>query len=129
MEKVRQLLEAMKDEVPGFVACALVEKEEGLSVAEARQDPDFEIAITAAYSVELMRAQERSLQALGENEAEAEILGMTPRFYFFTRPVPGTTFYLHIILSRQKGTLGLLFAYLKKYSRMIADALAEWQAS
>jgi len=129
MEKVKDLLEAMKEEMPGFVAAALVEREEGLTVAEARHDPDYDIAITSAYSVELMRAQERALLALGEPESEAEILGITPRFYFFTAPLSGTSFYLHVVLTREKGTLGLLFAYLKKYSRLLSEALLQWQSA
>lgn len=129
MEKVKELLEAMRDEMPGFVASALVEREEGLTVAEARQDPDYDIAITSAYSVELMRAQERALAALGEPESDAEMLGITPRFYFFTAPINGTSFYLHVVLAKEKGTLGLLFAYLKKYNRLLSEALTQWQSA
>ncbi|MEO0140885.1 MAG: hypothetical protein ABIM88_04980 [candidate division WOR-3 bacterium] len=129
MEKVKELLDAMKEELPGFVASALVEREEGLTVAEAKRDPDYDIAITSAYSVELMRAQERSLLALGEPETDTEMLGITPRFYFFTAPIQGTSFYLHVVLTREKGTLGLLFAYLKKYSRLLSEALAQWQSA
>ncbi len=127
MEKVRELLEKMKEEVPGFVASAVVEFGEGLTVAEERAEPDFEVGITAAYSVEIMRAQQRSLQALGAEE-EAEVLGITPSYYFFNAQL-SENFCLHVVVSKEKGTLGLLLAYLKKYKRLLAEAIQEWQAA
>ena len=42
MEKITQILSQMASEMPGFVACAMVDKEEGLTIAEQKSDQNFE---------------------------------------------------------------------------------------
>mgnify|MGYP000082397412 CR=1 FL=1 len=68
---------------------------------------------------------ERMLQ---RGQEEAEVLGITPSYYFFNAQL-SENFCLHVVVSKEKGTLGLLLAYLKKYKRLLAEAIQEWQAA
>ncbi|NPA79979.1 MAG: hypothetical protein GXO29_02870 [Thermotogae bacterium] len=128
MERMQEILNKMSMEFPGFLAGAIVDKHEGLTIVESRKDEDFEISITAAYSVELVRAQKRSLEALGaEDEDPIEIFAFTKSYIFISKPLGDTPFYLHLVLKRSKAVLGLVFAFLKKYDRLLTEAARQWQ--
>jgi predicted regulator of Ras-like GTPase activity (Roadblock/LC7/MglB family) len=129
MEKLVNILASMSSEVQGFVAGAVVDKEEGLTIAEYKADPNFEVAITAAYSVELLRAQRRAMEAMGESEDKVEIFSFTPKYIFISKIINNTPFYMHIVLKREKAILGLVFAYIKKYENLLDKAIKEWQSS
>jgi len=129
MEKLVNILASMSSEVQGFVAGAVVDKEEGLTIAEYKVDPNFEVAITAAYSVELLRAQRRAMEAMGESEDKVEIFSFTSKYIFISKIINNTPFYMHIVLKREKTILGLVFAYIKKYENLLDKAIKEWQSS
>ena len=129
MEKLVNILASMSSEVQGFVAGAVVDKEEGLTIAEYKADPNFEVAITAAYSVELLRAQRRAMEAMGESEDKVEIFSFTSKYIFISKIINNTPFYMHIVLKREKAILGLVFAYIKKYENLLDKAIKEWQSS
>ncbi len=128
MEKMQDLLNKMSVEFPGFLAGAIVDRNEGLTIVESRVDEEFEVSISAAYSVELIRSQLRVLETLGaEGEDPVEILSFTKSYIFISTPLGDTPFYLHLVLRRSKAVLGLVFAFLKKYSRLLTEAAREWQ--
>jgi len=120
----------MATEFPGYIAGAIVDKHEGLTIVESRVDEEYEISITAAYSVELVRSQKRALESLGaEDEEPIEIFSFTRNYIFISKPLGDTPFYLHLVLRRSKAVLGLVFAFLKKYDRLLTEAAREWQES
>ncbi|MDT7904167.1 MAG: hypothetical protein RQ967_03025 [Candidatus Caldipriscus sp.] len=128
MEKLVNILASMSSEVQGFVAGAVVDKEEGLTIAEYKADQNFEVAITAAYSVELLRAQRRAMEAMGESEDKVEIFSFTSKYIFISKIINNTPFYMHIVLKRERAILGLVFAYIKKYENLLDKAIKEWQS-
>jgi len=129
MEKLMSILSSMSSEIQGFVAGAVVDKEEGLTIAEHKADPSFEVAISAAYSVELLRAQRRAMEAIGESEDKVDIFSFTPKYIFISRVIGNIPFYMHVVLKREKAILGLVFAYIKKYENLLDKAIKEWQSS
>ncbi len=127
MEKITQILTQLASEMPGFLACALVDKEEGLTIAEQKSEQDFEVSITAAYSVELLRAQKRALESINEQDESIEIFAFTKNYLFISKSVGDTPFYLHLVLKREKAVLGLVFAFLRRYVLLLEKAIEEWQ--
>ncbi|MEO0224725.1 MAG: hypothetical protein ABIL76_06510, partial [candidate division WOR-3 bacterium] len=67
MEKIQQILKNLSQELPGYVAGAIVEGEEGLTVVEERKVPDIDVQISAAYSVESLKFQERIVSSLSSS--------------------------------------------------------------
>ncbi len=129
MERLTEILTQMASEIPGFLAGALVDKEEGLTIAEQKSDLNFEISITAAYSVELLRAQKRAMETIGEKDEKVEIFAFTPKYIFISKAIGDTPFYIHIVLKREKAVLGLVFAFLKRYESLFEKAIKEWQTA
>ncbi len=129
MEKLMNILVSMSSEMQGFLAGAVVDKEEGLTIAEHKADPSFEVTITAAYSVELIRAQKRAMESIGEGDDRVEIFSFTSKYIFISKMIGDTPFYMHIVLKREKAVLGLVFAYIKKYENLLEKAIKEWQAA
>ena len=68
MEKIQQILKNLSQELPGYVAGAIVEGEEGLTVVEERKVPDIDVQISAAYSVESLKFQERIVSSLNSSD-------------------------------------------------------------
>ncbi len=128
MEKLKELLENLKNEVPGFLGGAIVEGKEGLTVVETRAAEDIDLQVSAAYSMEATRYQMRALEALS-SASLSTLIGISENHIVLTKPVSNGEFYLHLIVSREKATLGIVTAILSRYASLFEEAMKGWFAS
>ncbi len=125
MEKIKEVLKDMKENMPGFLAGAIVEGQEGLTVVEEKNVDDIDIQISAAYGVETARFQERAITSLGKDSLQ-NIITISRNYILLIKPVGDTGFFIHIIVSREKAALGILIAMLLKYETLLSEAIKEW---
>jgi predicted regulator of Ras-like GTPase activity (Roadblock/LC7/MglB family) len=126
MEKIQELLKNLSKEVPGFVAGAVVEGEEGLIVVEERGVPDVDVQISAAYSVEALKFQERIISSLSNSDKARVLVSISNSYLIITQPIVNYNFYLHIITNRDKTALGIVLAILGRYEGLINKVISEW---
>ena len=75
-----------------------------------------------------MRAQKRALETINEKENNIEIFAFTQKYMFISKSIGDTPFYLHVVLKREKAVLGLVFAFLRRYTFLFEKAIKEWQS-
>ncbi|MCS7244654.1 MAG: hypothetical protein N2504_00150 [candidate division WOR-3 bacterium] len=126
MDKIQEILYEMSKDIPGYVAGAVVENEEGLTIVEERNVPDIDIQISAAYSVEALKFQERVVSALNSNDKARAIISISGNYLIITQPIGSSNFCLHIITNREKSALGIILALLSKYEQILNKAVSEW---
>lgn len=126
MEKIQQILKNLSQELPGYVAGAIVEGEEGLTVVEERKVPDIDVQISAAYSVESLKFQERIVSSLNSSDKPKFILSISNNYLIITQPINNSNFYLHIITNREKSSLGIIIALLSRYEQILNKAISDW---
>ncbi|MEO0202383.1 MAG: hypothetical protein ABIL37_01505 [candidate division WOR-3 bacterium] len=126
MEKIQEALKKLSNEVPGYVAGAIVEGEEGLTIVEEKKVPDIDIQISAAYSVESMKFQERIIGSLHSSDKSRAIISISNSYIIITQPIGNNNFYLHIITNREKSALGIILALLSKYEAILDKVISEW---
>lgn len=126
MEKIQELLKSLSKEIPGYVAGAIVEGEEGLTVVEEKKVPDVDIQISAAYSVESIKFQDRVISALNNTDKSRAIISISNSYLIITQPIGNSNFYLHIITNREKSALGIILALLSRYEQVLNKVISEW---
>jgi len=128
MERFKALLEELKGEIPGFIGAAIVEGKEGLTVVETKAVEDIDLQVSAAYSMEATRYQMRALEALS-TASLSNLIAISDNHIVITKPVSDGDFYLHLIVSREKATLGIVTAILSRYAKLFEEAMKDWLAS
>ncbi len=128
MEKLKELLDNLKEDVPGFLGGAIVEGKEGLTVVESKAAEDVDIQVSAAYSMEAARYQMRAMEAISSTGLST-LIGLSEQHIVLTKPISDGEFYLHLIVSREKATLGIVTAMLARYASLFEEAMKGWFAS
>ncbi len=126
MERMHEILKNLSKEIPGYVAGAVVEGEEGLTILEDKNVPDIDIQVSAAYSVESLKFQERIISSLNNSDKARAVISISNSYIIITQPISNSDFYLHIITNRQKSSLGIILALLSRYEQVLNKAISEW---
>ncbi len=126
MERMQEILKSLAKEIPGYVAGAVVEGEEGLTVLEDRKVPDIDVQVSAAYSVESLKFQDRIISSLNNTDKARAIISISNSYIIITQPIATSNFYLHIITNREKSALGIILALLSRYEQVLNKAISEW---
>lgn len=102
-QQVKQALE-----IEGALAAALVDGDSGMMLASAGGNATFDLEIAAAGHTELLRAEQRTMRALGVRDTVQDILVALGQQYHLLRPLqsaPGIFFYL--ALDRERANLAM----------------------
>ena len=102
---VNQVKQAL--EIEGALAAALVDGDSGMMLASAG-DHSFDLEIAAAGHTELLRAELKTMRALGINDTVQDILVSLGQQYHILRPLrvaPSIFFYL--ALDRTRANLAM----------------------
>ena len=60
-----KFIQDMKTNVPGFIAVSVTEVRSGVSYGAESVDPSFDPNLASAYNLEVVKAKQNALQALG----------------------------------------------------------------
>jgi predicted regulator of Ras-like GTPase activity (Roadblock/LC7/MglB family) len=124
MSNLQKVLESFRGEVPEFVSTDIVNVDSGLSIGGGSIDPDFDASIAAASYAEVVKANRRALELLGQGMTSTEdILITTEKVYILIRPM-GNDYY-HVLAVGRRGNLGLARAIMKKYEPKLLAAVGD----
>ena len=122
ISSVNVLLEELTREIPDIIAAEVVSIDEGVSLVSTTNDPAFDPDIAAAYYAEVVKNHEKALEVLREGCKPEEVLVTTNEFYLIVRILPGTRFYVGLIMAK-KSNVGMARMVMKRYEKKFIETL------
>ena len=115
-------MEELEREVPDVVAAVVVSIDEGVPLVATADDPAFDVDIVAAYYAEVIKTNEKALEALQKGPRLEEVLVTTDAFSLVVRPLPGTRFYMGLVIA-QRGNVGMARTAMKRYEKRFLETV------
>lgn len=118
-DQVTTVIETIADEMPGFVAAALVDLESGMTLGLYSNRPDFDLSAASAYNSELVKQKQKVMVALGlAVELEDMIMTLTDQIHVI-KMVSDTSF-LYLAARREGSNLALIRNAIKNHAGELA---------
>ena len=117
-----KFIQDMKTNVPGFIAVSVTEVRSGVSYGAESVDPSFDPNLASAYNLEVVKAKQNALQALGlaSKEKIVDILiTLTGQIHIIDIAASGG-YFIYLAVDSTKANLGLTRALLAKYKKDLA---------
>jgi CheY-like chemotaxis protein len=119
---IKVVLEELTREIPDVIAAELVCIDDGTPLVATSQDASFDPAIAAAYFAEVVKTNEKALDALKKGGRLEEVLLTTDEFYLVLRILPHTHFYLGLAIAKA-GNIGMARMVMKTYEKRFMESL------
>jgi CheY-like chemotaxis protein/predicted regulator of Ras-like GTPase activity (Roadblock/LC7/MglB family) len=119
---VTVLLEEVEREIPDVIAAAVISIDEGVPLVATTNDQAFDVDIIAAYYAEVIKTNEKALEALKQGAGLEEVLVTADAFYLLTRPLPETRFCVSLVMA-QKGNVGMARMVMKRYEKRFLETV------
>ena len=114
-----KFIQDMKNNIPGFIAVSVTEVRSGVSYGSDSVDPSFDPNLASAYNLEVVKAKQNALQALGlaSKEKIVDILiTLTGQIHIIDIAANGG-YFIYLVVDSTKANLGLTRALLAKYKK------------
>ena len=119
---IKVVLEELTREIPNVIAAEVVCIDDGTPLVATSLDPSFDPEIAAAYFAEVVKINEKALEALKKGRRLEEVLLTTDEFYLVVRILPDTRFYLGLAIAKD-GNIGMARMVMKTYEKRFMEAL------
>jgi CheY-like chemotaxis protein len=119
---IKVVLEELTREIPDVIAAEVVCIDDGTPLIATSQDPSFDPDIAAAYFAEVVKINEKALEALKKGRQLEEVLLTTDEFYLVVRILPDTRFYLGLTIAKA-GNIGMARMVMKTYEKRFIETL------
>ena len=118
-EQTTKIIEAIAEEMPGFIAAALVDIESGMTLGVYSTRSDFDLSAASAYNSELVKQKKKIMAALGI-QGDLEDMTMTLTDQVHVIKLVSDSSFLYLAASREGTNLALVRNAIKNH----ADELA-----
>jgi CheY-like chemotaxis protein len=122
VSSMKTILEELIREIPDVIAADVVSIDEGIPLIATSNDRAFDSDIAAAYFAEVVKINEKALEALKKGRRLEEVLLTTDEFYLIVRILPDTRFYVGLAIAR-KGNIGMARMAMKSYEKRFVETL------
>lgn len=102
INKLPQFLDRLKNQLPGFLAAAVVNADDGLSLAELSLKPEVDAAAASAYLASIVKSNSKAIRLLAEDQVTDDIIVSTDHYHFIIRDQPGSPFFLFVMTERDE---------------------------
>ena len=123
-KEIRKVLEDLGEEMPGFVAAAVVLVEDGLSIAEHAASSNVVAGEAAAYLASIVKSNRKAIRLLGGGQVADDILITTDKNYFLIRHGEGKPFFMFIMTTHNEW-LGKARMLIRKYESIINGLMVD----
>lgn len=123
-KEIKKVLMEMAEEMPGFVAAAVVLVEDGLSIAEYASNSKVIAGEAAAYLASVVKANRKAILLLGGGQVADDILITTEENYFLIRHGEGRSFFIFIMTTHSEW-LGKARVLIRQYEKRVNDLLSD----
>ena len=115
MANIEQSLQAISDNIDGFIGAALVDTDGGLTLGTIGGGDGLDLDVAGAGNLEVVRAKNRVMKQLGLDDQIEDILITLGQQYHLIRPLTThSTMFLYLAIDRQAGNLGLARHQLRR---------------
>lgn len=123
LKKIPTVLKQMSQELPGFLLAAVVNRDDGLSIAELSLRPNVEAAAASAYLASIVKSNAKAIKLLGGAQLIDDILITTDQYHFIIREMPSLPFFLFVMTEKSEW-LGRAKLLVRKYETRLMELLA-----
>ena len=103
-KEVLAAFDKIQSEVPGFIACSLVDIDSGMTLAVKSARPDFDLSAASAFNSEIVKQKQKTIRALGlKSQLEDMLLTLSDQLHLI-KLVGQTSF---VYLAAERGTTNL----------------------
>lgn len=118
-EQVTKIIETIADEMPGFIAAALVDLESGMTLGVHSTRSGFDLSAASAYNSEIVKQKQKVMAALGiQGDLEDMIMTLTDQVHVIKLVSDGT--FLYLAAQKEGSNLALVRNAIRNH----ADELA-----
>lgn len=121
---LEQFTEDIKNNIPGYIAVTVTEVSSGVCYVSHSDKSDFDPEIASAFNLEVAKAKQSAIKALGLNSNIQDILiTLTDQIHIIDLSENGE-YFIYLAVDSKKANLGMTRALLKKYKKDIVKELA-----
>ena len=115
MSNVAESLQAISENIDGFIGAALVDFDGGLTLGTIGGGDGLDLDVAGAGNLEVVRAQNRVMKQLGlDDEIEDIVITLGQQYHLIRMLKAHSTVFLYLALDRQGGNLGLARHQLRR---------------
>ena len=122
IKQLPPLLERLKEELPGFLAAAVVNTDDGLSLAELSIREEIAADAASAYLTSIVKANRRAIKLLAGDQVTDDIIISTEEYHFIIRLITGLPFFLFVMTERTEW-LGRTKMIMEKYQQELGKIM------
>lgn len=116
--ELKKVLIDLAEDLPSFVAAAVVLVEDGLSIAEYTQNKHVEAGEASAYLASIVKSNRKAIKLLDGGQVTDDILITTDKNYFLIRHGRNKPFFIFVMTAKNEW-LGKARLLIKKYETII----------
>ncbi len=116
------LLNRLKDELPGFLAAAVVNADDGLSLADLSIREEISADAASAYLASIVKANRRAIKLLAGGQITDDIIISTGEYHFIIRLVIDMPFFLFVMTERTEW-LGRTKMIMEKFQQELGKIM------
>ncbi|GGX20509.1 hypothetical protein [Aquimarina muelleri] len=118
-----QFIEDIKTNVPGYVAVTVTEVSTGVCYVSHSESADFDPEIASAYNLEVVKAKQNAIKALGLTSNIQDILITLNNQIHIIDLSENGEYFIYLAVDSTKANLGMTRALLKKYKKDVVSQL------
>lgn len=113
-EQATKVIETIANEIPGFIAAALVDIESGMTLGVYSTRGDFDLAAASAYNSELVKQKQKIMEAIGlHSELEDMIMTLSDQIHMIKLLGGGS--FLYLAADRAGSNLAIIRNAVRKH--------------
>ncbi len=127
IKQLPPLLDRLRDELPGFLAAALVNADDGLSLAELSVKPEIDAAAASAYLASIVKSNRKAIKLLAGEQVTDDIIISTSQYHFIIRDLPNLSFFLFVMTERNEWlgrTKMIMLAFEEEFSAIVSQPVS-----
>ena len=117
-----KFIQDVKENIPGFIAVSITEVRSGVSYGAESVDPSVDPNLGSAYNLEVVKAKQNALQALGlatKEKIEEIVIVLTDQNHIIDVSANGS-YFVYLVVDSTKANYGITRALLAKYKKDLA---------
>ncbi|AUC74221.1 MULTISPECIES: hypothetical protein [unclassified Olleya] len=120
---LEQFSTEIKANVPGYIAVTVTEVATGICYVSHSEKADFDPEMASAYNLEVVKAKQGAIKALGlDSKIQDILITLTDQIHIIDVAENGE-YFIYLAVDSSKANLGMTRALLKKYKKDIVNEL------
>lgn len=114
-KEVLAAFDKIQAEVPGFIACSLVDLDSGMTLAVRSARPEFDLAAASAFNSEIVKQKQKTIRALNlKSTLEDMLLTLSDQLHLIR--MVGTGSFIYLAADRAATNLAIIRNAVTRHS-------------